>query len=69
METKYILTAELKDEVAKTSFYADDYKQAMFTAINLIMDLSFEDKNNPWSLGSVTLSDSNGNVINQMAAK
>ena len=66
----YILTATLgsvSEQVELVGHPDDD--SATMEAIFIIMDNAYEDKTGPWALGSITLADTAGNVIQTMAAK
>ena len=66
----YKLEAKLGDRVAviriKSTLTEDE---ATMEAMWAIMDEAYEDNSGPWALGAITLTDSEGNVLQSMDAK
>lgn len=64
----YTLTATLgnKTETVVLDTTEDD---AIFDAVNIIMDRAYADKTGPWAVGAITLTDPEDNVIQSMEAK
>ena len=50
-------------------FEASSDEEATITAIGVIMDNAYADKQGPWARGAITLTDPEGNVIQTMDAK
>lgn len=65
---QYKLTAENSDE--RIVHYFDTTEDdAIFDAVNIIMDRAYADKTGPWAVGAIELIDPAGNVIQSMEAK
>lgn len=66
----YRLEAVLDDRV-ETIHIKDTLTEdeATMEAMWAIMDEAYEDNSGPWALGAITLTDSEGNVLQSMDAK
>jgi hypothetical protein len=65
--SNYTLTATLNGETATLRLTGKDDNDAMLTAIGMILDRGI--KSDLWGRGEIVLTDSQGVVVNSMAAK
>lgn len=65
---QYRLTAELNGKKSTVSLDTTE-DDAIFDAVNIIMDRAYADKTGPWAVGAIELIDPAGNVIQSMEAK
>jgi|DEB0MinimDraft_3_1074331.scaffolds.fasta_scaffold372701_2 hypothetical protein len=65
----YEIHATLGRQISGVTFSAPSDDQAIMEAVDIIMDRAYDDKSGPWALGSIALTNSQGETLQTMEAK
>ena len=65
----YEIHATLGNQISGVTFSAPSDDEAIIEAVNIIMDRAYDDKSGPWAVGSVALTNSEGEILQTMEAK